>query len=78
MGYNDMRADLIVTMPDGYRLTPIMFQIPYDQSIQQILEVERRSLELKRLQYETEIAQLKFQLETALRNNKPKKWRLFK
>lgn len=74
MSYNDMRAELIITMPDGYRLMPTAFQIPYDRTIEQVLDLERRILEIKRIGYETEIASLKRQLDAALARNAKRRW----
>ncbi len=71
--YGDIKAELIMTMPDGYRLTPQSFTIPTSSGFDAAFRLLNQTHELETLKLRTEIAKLERQLDEALKP-KPLKW----
>lgn len=73
--YDDMRAELIMTTGDGWRLLPISFTVPVGPALRQVLELGRQQADLERIRFETTIAKLERQLDEALKPAPVKWWR---
>jgi hypothetical protein len=72
VSYGAMRAELIIAMPDGYRSTPINFQIPYDMSLQQIERQMINNFEIEKIKFRTKIAELEQEISILKRAIKPR------
>lgn len=56
MAYTDIKAELTLTMPDGWRIPPYLFQIPFETTYQNMLRIQKEN-------YELEIVKLKHKIE---------------
>jgi hypothetical protein len=65
-GPDDMRADLILTMADGYRLPPLTFTVPISDAYQSLLQVRSQQFDLAILEIQNRAARQERQLDAAL------------
>lgn len=63
MAYDDLRAELIMTTAEGFRLIPITFTIPTPQAYKLLQEELERSYRIRELELQTKIGTLKAEIE---------------